>query len=394
MSLFLLFPDTVNCSLFTVMRITHIELNNFRNHIDVSVDWASHLNVLTGPNGAGKTNLIDGIHYLCMSRSFVSNSDMYVVHQGDTFFKISGHFEGKIRSGFKVSCTYSRGEGKKIFVNDSPLDRLSDLIGMVPVVVLSPADKKLTSEGPSERRSFLDALISQISKAYLRDLIDYRKIIRQRNRLLSEYKMPDEVLRAYLEPWNIQLVETGSRIIAKRTEVLTQYQYFLQDAYSKMSNIRHEPHFEYKTFCEQSTNVQEIEEQYRQAISKAYGKERDVEYTTVGPHRDDIIFYLDDFELRKFGSQGQHRLFAISLKLAQLFFFSEHLDDLPILLLDDVFGDLDPHKTEVLLAMLAEHEGQTFITSANPLSFAEHIDFNDEANKHLQLDKGEIIRQK
>jgi len=375
------------------MRITRIELQNFRNHIDTSVDWAPHLNVLTGPNGVGKTNLIDAIHYLCMSRSFVTNSDMYVVHQGDSFFKISGTFEGSIRKEFKVSCSYSRGDGKKIFVNDSPLERLSELIGMIPVVVLSPVDKKLTSEGPSERRSFLDSLISQISKAYLRDLIDYRKIIRQRNRLLSEYKMPDQVMKSYLEPWNIQLIETGARIVAKRTEVLNEYRSFLEEAYSRISNIKHKPHFEYKTFCEPSSDPKTVEEQYRQVIEDSFDKERDVEYTTVGPHRDDIVFYLDDFELRKFGSQGQHRLFAISLKLAQLFFFSEYLDDLPILLLDDVFGDLDPHKTEVLLQMLANHEGQTFITSANPLAFNQFVDFSNSSNKHLQFDRGEIINQ-
>lgn len=376
------------------MRITHIELQNFRNHSDITVDWAPHLNVLTGPNGAGKTNLIDAIHYLCMSRSFVTNSDLYVVHQGDSFFKISGDFEGKIRESFKVGCAYSRGEGKKIFVNDSPLDRLSDLIGMIPVVVLSPSDKKLTSEGPTERRSFLDSLISQISKSYLRDLIDYRKIIRQRNKLLSKYNVPDNMMEHYLEPWNVQLVETGARIIAKRTEILEQYQHFLQEAYSRMTDIKHEPHFQYKTFCEASTNLEDVKAQYREALESSYDKEREVEYTIVGPHRDDMVFYLDDFELRKFGSQGQHRLFAISLKLAQLFFFSEYLDDLPILLLDDVFGDLDPHKTEVLLQMLANHEGQTFITSANPLAFDQHVDFNNISNKHLKLNEGEIVYKK
>ncbi len=129
------------------------------------------------------------------------------------------------------------------------------------------------------------------------------------------------------------------------------------------------PGFEYKTFCEPSTETEVVAAAFREQLDKAAPREKEVQYTTVGPHRDDITFYLDDFELRKYGSQGQHRLFAISLKLAQLFFFSEELEDLPILLLDDVFGDLDPHKIEVLLMMLAEHEGQTFITSANELTF-------------------------
>lgn len=359
------------------MRILSIELSHFRNHTTVELHCARHLNVITGPNGVGKTSLIDAIHYLCMSRSFVANSDQYVLNRDASSFQIRGAFEGQIRANFTISCTYSRGEGKKIYVNDSPLERLSDLIGVVPVVVLSPDDKKLTSEGPNERRSFLDALISQISKSYLRDLIEYRKVLKQRNRLLSDYDrryLPDDLL----EPWNIQLVETGSHIIAMRTKILNDYRTFLQDAYHKMSGIDLVPDFEYKTFCDASSDREQIREQFTQALTDQAEKERELRYTVVGPHRDDLIFTLDGMELRKFGSQGQHRLFAVSLKLAQLFFFSEYLDDLPILLLDDVFGDLDPHKTEVLLDTLAKHEGQTFITAANPVPFDEHIRFTDD----------------
>ena len=119
------------------MRNTHTELLNFRNHLGTKVEWAPHLNVITGPNGSGKTSLIDAIHYLCMSRSFISTSDMYVVNQDETYFMVKGHFEGQIRSEFEVSCSYSRGDGKKIFVNDSPLDRLSDLKGAVSSTPLS-----------------------------------------------------------------------------------------------------------------------------------------------------------------------------------------------------------------------------------------------------------------
>lgn len=374
------------------MRIRRLELTNFRNHRQVEIEWATHLNVITGPNGAGKTNLIDAIHFLCMSRSFVTSSDLYVVHFDESAFRIHGEFEGQIRASFEVSCTYSRGEGKKIYVNESPLDRLSDLIGMVPVVVLSPEDKKLTSEGPSERRSYIDSFISQLSSAYLNDLVDYRRILKQRNRLLTDMaynNLPD----AYLEPWNIQLVETGARIVAKRTEILNKYAGFLQEAYYRMSGINHVPGFEYKTFCEPSTDAEQIADKFREHLGKNAVREKEIQYTTVGPHRDDIIFYLDNFELRKYGSQGQHRLFAISLKLAQLFFFSDELEDLPILLLDDVFGDLDNHKIEVLLAMLGEHEGQTFITSANELTFDRHINFKDQQNKKFQFEKGEIIPQ-
>src|SRR5690625_2984136 len=180
------------------MHITRLSIQHFRNHLEATADFAPHINIITGPNGAGKTSLIDAIHYLCMTRSFVSGSDRYVVTSGESYFMLQGHFRGEIRSEFKVGCSYSRGEGKQIFVNDSPLDRLSDLIGMVPVVVLSPEDRKLTYEGPSERRSFVDSFISQISSSYLSDLISYNRIRKQRNRLRSEEHTSELQSRGHL----------------------------------------------------------------------------------------------------------------------------------------------------------------------------------------------------
>jgi len=372
------------------MRNTHTELTNFRNHLSTKVDWAPNLNVITGPNGSGKTSLIDAIHYLCMSRSFVSNTDMYVVNQDESYFMINGHFEGQIRSEFDVACSYSRGDGKKIFVNDSPLERLSDLIGMVPVVTLTPDDKKLTLEGPAERRSFIDSFISQISPAYLRDLIEYRKVRKQRNSLLQEYRGPVSVLEAYLEPWNVQLVEVGSRIVAKRHEVLENLKEYLAKDYAMVSGMDLTTNLEYQTFCEPSTDVKAIEKEYYEQLEKVQPKEIDREYTSVGPHRDEIIFYLDDFELRRFGSQGQHRLFKLSLKLAQLHYYSDELDDLPILMLDDVFGDLDLKKTEILLDALQQHKGQIFITSANPIPFEDYVNFDGVNNRFYEVKDGNI----
>ena len=373
------------------MLITNLELLHFRNHQKNEVEWAPHLNVITGPNGAGKTSLIDAIHYLCMSRSFVSTSDMYVIHQGESYFMLKGNFKGEIRSEFEVSCTYSRGDGKKIFVNDGPLDRLSDLIGMVPVVVLSPDDKKLTLEGPMERRSFLDSFISQISSAYLRDLLNYRKIRKQRNTLLQNYGTAPHMLEMYLEPWDNQLVETGSRIIANRYEVLEKFKEYLAKDYAMISGMNLTTGLEYQTFCEPSTDPKQIEEHYRKALKENHGKEVEREQTLIGPHRDEIVFYLDDFELRRFGSQGQHRLFALSLKLAQLHYYSDELDDLPIFMLDDVFGDLDLPKTEILLKALQQHKGQTFITAANPIPFENYVHFDGERNKFFKVENSVIV---
>ncbi|MCC5934608.1 MAG: DNA replication and repair protein RecF [Candidatus Cyclonatronum sp.] len=372
------------------MIVNSIRLENFRNHEATEVNFAPGINLITGRNGMGKTNLIDAIHYLCMSRSFATSSDMYVVRQGSSGFFIEAQLSGSIRSAFGLSCSYSRGEGKKFRVNDSPLERLSDLIGIVPVVVLSPDDKRLTNEGPAERRSFLDAMISQVYRSYLTDLLEYRRIIRQRNRLLSMRNVRPDLLRIQLEPWNQQLAKSGAKIIERRRNVLARFARFLEDSYALISGIGLKPSFEYKTIAPVPEGADEthIAGLFAALIEDNHDKETERQMTLFGPHRDDLVFYLDGMELRKFGSQGQHRLFALALKLAQLAYFSDTLDDLPVFLLDDVFGDLDPAKVKVLADMLNAHTGQAFITAANQTPFEGLIPFDTARNRHFSVTDG------
>jgi DNA replication and repair protein RecF len=326
-----------------------------------------------------------------MSRSFASSSDQYVVQSGEKEFQINGTFKGAIRSGFKVTCTYSRGDGKKILVNDSPLDKLSDLIGMVPVVVLSPDDKKLTSEGPSERRSFLDAFISQISKSYLKDLIEYRRVVKQRNALLSNMNVSFANLESMIDPWNDQLIQLGSSITCKRAQVLMSFASYLDSGYETIAGIGHKPGIEYKACVDDTSSLEIIQEQFADIVRADLAKERERQVTLSGPHRDDIMFYLNDMELRKFGSQGQHRLFALALKLAQRSFYEHELDDLPVFLLDDVFGDLDPQKTAVLVDMLKQQNGQTFITAANKNLFVNFVEPIEHEIHYYQVEKGTVV---
>lgn len=201
------------------------------------------------------------------------------------------------------------------------------------------------------------------------------------------------MLDMYLEPWNEQLVETGSRIIAKRNEVLENFKSYLRKDYAMISGMNLVPGLEYKTFCTPNSDPEVIKSAYRKELKEKLDKEIEREQTLIGPHRDEIVFYLDDQELRRFGSQGQHRLFALSLKLAQLHYYSDELDDLPILMLDDVFGDLDPHKIEVLLQTLQAHKGQTFITSANPIPFQNYVPFDDVHNRAFVVENGIISKK-
>ena len=371
------------------MKNSRIEIFGFRNHEHTLLEWADNVNVLIGPNGAGKTNILDAIHYLCMSRSFVHPSDSFAVRQGHHGFILKGEFKGAIRSQFEVGCSYQRGEGKTITVNESPLGRISDLIGMVPVVSLAPDDKKLTAGGPAERRSFLDGMISQLSRSYLKDLVEYRRVVKQRNRILSEIKDP-KTRAMQLEPWNQKLIDVGSAIIKKRADLLSRFDSYLAASYQKMAGIKQQPSFTYQTFISRpdQLSVDEIKDQFNQKLLESEQKEFDRELTLIGPHRDEIVFRLDDLEVRKYGSQGQHRTFALSMKLAQLGLYADELDDLPILLLDDVFGDLDPQKTEIFIQLLLTHQAQTFITAANPDAILPLIPENGDSVNTWKVEEG------
>lgn len=348
------------------MQIESIHLDRFRNHISTTVEWAPRFNVILGPNGAGKTSLIDAIHLLCMSRSFVTASDGVLPTHEERHFQIEGAFSSQARSAFRVKCFYSRSEGKSFFVNDSPLEKLSDLIGMVPVVVMSPEDHRLTGEGPVERRSFLDAFISQLSSLYLKDLLLYRRIRRQRNSLLQQSTWSMSALRPVLEPWNVQLAQVGTRIIRTRAEVLERFTSYLEHHFGVLSERDLAPGLRYRPFCEDpSADPTVIEAEYLLALDQAMERELERRQTLVGPHRDEVQFFLNGIDLRKFGSQGQHRLFSMALKLAQFFYYADHHDDTPILLLDDVFGNLDTQKTRIMVELLLGKAGQTFITSAS-----------------------------
>lgn len=371
----------------------HLSLTNFRNHLQTDAEWGDYVNIITGSNGAGKTNLLDAIHYLCMGRSFTSSSDQYVVKQGHHGFLVKGRFKGNIRSSFDIACSYERGEGKKLWVNDSPLDRHADLIGLIPVVLVSPDDRKLTGEGPAGRRSFIDSLISQTSPAYLDDLIRYRKIIRQRNKLLTDLNHYPEQLDHTLEPWDLQLIETGSRIVAKRSKVVGKFHVYLKKAHEQLVGANMKPSMKYKTICDEELSDEQVREHFARLLNDSSGRERERQQTFIGPHRDDLVFFLDDMELRKYGSQGQHRIFALALKMAQLYYYTDALEDLPVFLLDDVFGDLDPQKTNIVMNMLLQHPGQSFITAAHPDKISGFSGIADQRISGYHIDNG-VLEQK
>jgi DNA replication and repair protein RecF len=359
-----------------------LRLRSFRAHAESEFDLAPSINLLYGPNGAGKTNVLEAVHYLCLTKSFVASRDRYAVRKGAPYFELEGTVENVREAPVTVRLAYVPGEGKKIFVNDVELDRLADIVGTLPVVVFSPEDSALTAGGPSERRRFVNNILSQARPVYMDDLMKYRRARRQRNEVLRSYKKrPEPPPAELLEPWTEKLVTLGSRIVHRRQQFLQDFAEDLAAAYRRIETVAERPTIEYDTIADLAPDAatDDVAEAFRTALDRNAGQERERGTTLVGPQRDELIFRLDDLEVRRYGSQGQHRTFAMALKLAQYFYLRARSDTTPLLLLDDAFGKLDADRTDAFLDFLrSDAVGQSLVTATRrapfeaPLGAAPH----------------------
>ena len=378
------------------MILRSLRLQSFRAHEETRVTFAPKVNLVHGPNGAGKTNLLEAVHYLCLSKSFLAARDKYALRKGASHFELEGAFEGEQRSELEVRLAYVPGEGKRMFVNGAPLERLSEIVGRVPVVVFSQQDQALTAEGPSERRRFTNKLLSQAHPTYMEDLLKYRKALRQRNALLKQHRgrppapHRDEVLAS----WDEEITVLGSRIIARRIEFLRSFSSYLEDAYRHVESVAERPTVEYDTLDEvpRDATPDDAEDAFRQALRRTSEDERERGRTLIGPQRDELIFRLDDLEVRRYASQGQHRTFGMALKLAKWFFLRDRLEETPLFLLDDIFDNFDRERSEAFLGLLqSDALGQSLITAAQPGLFEAFVPFDGDAHRKQRLGAGAVL---
>ena len=376
------------------MILRSLRLLSFRAHQETEVAFAPKVNVIYGPNGAGKTNLLEAIHYLCLTKSFTAPLDRYALRKGCPYFEVEGRFEGERRPELKVRLVYVPSEGKRIFVNGAPLERLSDVVGMLPVVVLAPEDYALTSGGPEERRRLLNNILSQARPVYLDDVLKYRRALRQRNELLMQHRRRKSAPSpSLLASWDAELVMLGSRIIASRHAFVQTFSAFLQKAFAQIEQVAERPTVEYVTVAPLSSDVgeEEIAERFWQRLHRVRQREQERGRTLIGPHRDELLFRMNDFEVRRYASQGQHRTFGMALKLAQYLYLRDRLDETPLLLLDDVFGNLDPHRTDVFLRLLqTDTIGQSLITTTHRAPFEEAVAFDQTNQRAIAVQAGAV----
>jgi DNA replication and repair protein RecF len=324
------------------------------------------VNLFLGNNGEGKTNVLEGILYLCISKSFFVANDAVVVKIGQPGFSASGKIvsDGGIEYEIKIEVEREKNL-KTITLNKARIEKASSLIGQFPVVILSTEQSSVTFGTPGDRRRFVDIVISQSSRTYLENLIEYRRILKQRNRALLEMQMRYNGKEDVIEPWNDSLAKVGSCIIRKRMEFINDFESIMLNSYAQLTNsdekptIIYTPSFEWK-----GDDVEAIRSAFAQALQDQFSNEMRVGCSLVGPQRDNIIFKINDLDIKNYASQGQHKTYLVSLKLAEFYYLKDRCNETPILLLDDVLNELDSRRAQRLLEKIAEL-GQIFITSTD-----------------------------
>jgi DNA replication and repair protein RecF len=379
------------------MKLQVIRLRNFRNHADTTLDCADGCNLFLGDNGQGKTNLLEAIAYLSLTKSVFGSSDTTVLSIGRDFFELEGRFQSDARIETSVRAAYSVAEEKSVTLNGERVERFSDVIGLFPVVTLFPDHHAITLGAPGDRRKFIDFVLSQASKSYLLELMEFRRILKQRNRILQDQRGTRSDSPSSLDAWDEGLIRHGSRVVSARLEFLDSFQTQLRQAYGQLVEEPEAPDAHYvSTIGEYSDLVgdggakEHIETFFRVALRETRADESRAGATLVGPHRDELSLTLNGLDVRKYASQGQHKTFLIALKAAEFAYLKERRIETPMLLLDDVFGELDDIRTGCLLRFLGT-AGQTFITAAKENLFNT---VSGENCKRFMVDHGTLVYEK
>jgi DNA replication and repair protein RecF len=341
--------------------LTDLFLKNFRNYEDLELNFNKNLNIFIGNNAQGKTNILEAIYLLSTGNSHRTNIISEMVNWQKDKFYIKANLHKKDQK-IKIEFLVEKRK-KRIKVNSNKLEKISDLLGYLNVVIFSPEDLRLVKGSPNKRRKFINLEISQISSYYNHNLKEYKQVLKQRNNLLKEIRenrsSPD-----MLAIWNEQLIELGSKIIIKRLETLEKIGILARLMHRKITDGLETLELNYDTFLELDNdyNLNNIKEKFEQKLKNNEEKEIQRGVSLFGPHRDDIIFKVNDINIRKFGSQGQQRTTALALKLAELEFMKSEVGEYPVLLLDDVFSELDKKRKKHLLIII-KNKIQTFMTN-------------------------------
>ena len=363
------------------MHIHQIKLTQFKNYDTADFVFSKRLNCFVGQNGMGKTNLLDSIYYLCMCKSHRGVNDRNVVQHGTDFFRVEGFFSNNKNSKDKIVAKVQPGKKKVFEKNDVEYQKLSEHIGLLPVVIIVPDDTSMATEGSEERRRFLDNTLSQLDNSYLKNLITYNKVLKQRNSALKKFAETRSFNPDLLDTYDSQLLEPARIISKKRKEFIEQFKPVFKEFYQIICNGKE------KVRCDYRSNIEA--NNFKELLEASRDKDRILTRTTCGIHKDDLTFRIEGHLLRKFGSQGQLKSFVLALKLAQYDFLKKNHSANPILLLDDIFDKLDEVRVQQLIQLILEKNfGQVFITDTHENRVEEIIKNFETDYKKFYIENG------
>ncbi|NPA68239.1 MAG: DNA replication/repair protein RecF [Chlorobi bacterium] len=366
------------------MYLKSLKIINFKNIEDAELSFSGKLNCFTGNNGAGKTNLLDAIHYLSFTKSMFNTSDLQNIFHGQTFFVLKGNFI-KTKKTEIIYCGFEKDKKKTVKRNDKAYKKFSEHIGLFPAVTVSPGDSSLIGGGGEERRRYIDSVISQYDKEYLYELINYNKILSQRNRMLKNYSLNKYFDGDIADIYDMQLAEYGNKIFKKRKEFIKNLLPVFTEYYEKISNKKESVSLTYKSHIADSD--------FLMLLKSNVEKDKILGYTSKGIHRDDLEFKINGLSLRKSGSQGQQKTFLISLKFAQFGFIKKITGINPLLLLDDIFDKFDAERVGEIIKLTNNNFGQIFITDTDPERLKKIIRTEDGNFKLFEVTKGVITEK-
>jgi len=368
------------------MQLKKLSLIHFKNYTEADLTFSSRINCFCGNNGEGKTNVLDAIHYLSFCKSFFNPIDSQNIQHNAPFFVIQGLFSIAENEEEEVYCGQKRNQKKQFKRNKKEYSRLADHIGLIPLVMISPADSELITEGSESRRKFIDSVIAQYDKDYLEYLIKYNKVLSHRNALLKQFGNSGNFNADSLEIWNVQLVEYGIRVHEIRKKFINEFVPIFQKYYELLSKGKEQVNISYISHLNATA--------FTEVLEKALHKDRIMEYTTVGIHKDDLEFSINQYPIKKYASQGQQKSFLIALKLAQYEFIKNIKQQTPILLLDDIYDKLDDTRVQQLMELVSNEKfGQLFITDTHPTRLAELFEAAKKDFKLFKIKNGMIVSQ-
>jgi DNA replication and repair protein RecF len=367
------------------MHLKSLSLVNFKNYEQIDIPFSEKINCFVGENGVGKTNILDALYYLSLCKSNLNPVDSQNIRHDQDFCVLQGIYE-RLGKEENVYCGIRKQKKKQFKRNQKEYQKLSEHIGLIPLVMISPADSLMINGGSEERRKFMNGVVAQYSRVYLDNLIQYNRALSQRNRLLKDFALSRNFDREMLEVWDEQLIRYGEPIFEERKRFVDELLPVFNTFHSHVSGMQETVTLTYESQLNNSD--------FGTGIQASHEKDRIIQYSTFGIHKDDLGMALGEHSLKKNGSQGQQKTFLVALKLAEFEFIRKLTEIPPILLLDDIFDKFDASRVKQIISLVAENQfGQIFITDTNEQRVLGILEEIPTAHRVFKIGKDAAIEE-